>query len=157
MGNVIELKGVNGQLRFDGATVTISRKGLMARGTVGGGDKSIPVAGISAVQLKPAKMGTRGFIAFTIAGGVERTSRVGSQTVDAARDENAVLFKKGQQGEFEAFRDAVQAAIAARATGGGQAGASSVADELGKLMALRDAGALSPEEFEAQKARLLNP
>jgi hypothetical protein len=31
----------------------------------------------------------------------------------------------------------------------------SVADELAKLMLLRDAGVLSPEEFDAQKARLL--
>ncbi len=33
--------------------------------------------------------------------------------------------------------------------------ASSVADELSKLAQLRDAGVLTPEEFEAQKAKLL--
>lgn len=35
------------------------------------------------------------------------------------------------------------------------AGATSTADELAKLGALRDQGVLSPEEFEAQKAKLL--
>lgn len=35
------------------------------------------------------------------------------------------------------------------------AGATSVADELTKLAELRDAGTLSADEFEAQKARLL--
>ena len=34
-------------------------------------------------------------------------------------------------------------------------GASSTADELAKLAALRDAGTISHEEFEAQKAKLL--
>jgi hypothetical protein len=33
---------------------------------------------------------------------------------------------------------------------------TSVADELAKLAQLRDAGVLSPAEFEAQKAKLLN-
>jgi hypothetical protein len=32
---------------------------------------------------------------------------------------------------------------------------TSVADELGKLVALRDAGVLTPDEFDAQKARIL--
>ena len=35
------------------------------------------------------------------------------------------------------------------------AGATSVADELAKLAELRDAGTISADEFEAQKARLL--
>jgi Short C-terminal domain len=35
------------------------------------------------------------------------------------------------------------------------AGGSSTADELTKLAALRDQGVLTPEEFAAQKARLL--
>jgi Short C-terminal domain/Phospholipase_D-nuclease N-terminal len=37
----------------------------------------------------------------------------------------------------------------------GPAGGASVADELSKLSALRDSGALTAEEFEAQKAKLL--
>ena len=38
---------------------------------------------------------------------------------------------------------------------GGQASGLSVADELVKLVGLRDAGVLTPEEFAAQKAALL--
>jgi hypothetical protein len=36
------------------------------------------------------------------------------------------------------------------------AGPTSVADELSKLAALRDQGVLSPEEFEVQKAKILD-
>lgn len=39
----------------------------------------------------------------------------------------------------------------------GAGGGVSAADEIAKLAALRDQGHISPEEFEAQKARLLNP
>ena len=38
----------------------------------------------------------------------------------------------------------------------GSAGGASVADELSKLSALRDSGALTADEFEAQKAKLLS-
>ncbi|MGH2610704.1 MAG: SHOCT domain-containing protein [Tepidiformaceae bacterium] len=38
----------------------------------------------------------------------------------------------------------------------GTAGGASVADEVSKLASLRDSGALSAEEFEAQKAKLLS-
>ncbi|HJU98112.1 MAG TPA: SHOCT domain-containing protein [Jiangellaceae bacterium] len=49
----------------------------------------------------------------------------------------------------KAFRSYVQEAA-------GSAGGASVADELSKLSALRDSGALTAEEFEAQKAKLLS-
>lgn len=38
----------------------------------------------------------------------------------------------------------------------GTAGGASVADEVSKLASLRDSGAISAEEFEAQKAKLLS-
>lgn len=104
----LEVKGVNGTVLFDGGFVTIRRKGMSARMTVGKGDKRIPLRSISAIQFKPAGMTTRGFIQFTIPGGSERRSRMGSQTIDAAKDENSVLFSKGQQAEFEGLRDAIE-------------------------------------------------
>jgi hypothetical protein len=53
------------------------------------------------------------------------------------------------QDREEAFRSYVQDVS-------GSAGGASVADELSKLSALRDAGALTADEFEAQKAKLLS-
>lgn len=66
------------------------------------------------------------------------------------------LLVKGDGMAERRLEDARAADEAARAyirdaAGGGR----SVADELAKLAELRDAGTLSPDEFEAQKARLL--
>jgi Domain of unknown function (DUF4429)/Short C-terminal domain len=151
----MEVKGVNGTVTFDGQTVTITRKGFMARATVGKGTKSIPVHSITAIQWKPAGPITNGFIQFTVGGGVERRSAFGRQTRDAAQDENSVVFRTSHKAEFEELRDAVQAAINSRHAGAHAPQVSSVADELAKLVELRNAGVLSPDEFEAQKARLL--
>ena len=52
------------------------------------------------------------------------------------------------QDREKAFRSYVEEAA-------GSAGGASVADELSKLSALRDSGALTAAEFEAQKAKLL--
>ena len=49
----------------------------------------------------------------------------------------------------KAFRSYVQEAA-------GPAGGAGVADELSKLAALRDSGALTADEFEAQKTKLLS-
>jgi hypothetical protein len=151
----MEVKGVNGTVTFDGQTVTINRKGFLARASVGKGTKSIPVLSITAVQWKPAGPLTNGFIQFTVGGGVERRSGFGKQTTDAAKDENSVVFRTKQKAEFEELRDAVQDAISNRHAGAQAPQPSSVADELAKLAELRNAGVLSPDEFEAQKARLL--
>jgi hypothetical protein len=97
---MIEAKGVNGQVRFDGKAVTIARDGLMAKATVSG-ERMIPVGSITAVQWKAPSLGVRGYIQFTLPGGVDWNSNRGSR----------VVFTKGQTAEFAALRDAVQQAI----------------------------------------------
>jgi hypothetical protein len=154
----MEVKGVNGTVRFDGHTVTIVR-GRFMPGKQGKGQKAIPVHSISAVQLKPPGLtGLGGSIEFTIPGGVERGSRRGRDK-GAKHDENTVTFYRQHANAFEQLRDAVQAAIAGlhapSASPSPPAPAGSVADELTKLVGLRDAGVLSDAEFDAQKAKLL--
>lgn len=153
---IYEAKGVNGQVSFDGSIVTISRKGVMARTTVGKGDKRIPVSSITAVEWKPPSALIRGFIGFTIPGGNENRSTFGKRTVDAAKDENSVVVGKSHVEEFDVLRAAIEAALAGQtapqSTGGG-----SMADELKKLADLRTAGVLSDAEFDTQKAHLLQP
>ena len=128
----------------------------MARATVGKGDKMIPVASVTAVQFKPAGM-VRGFIQFTVPGGNEDRSRFGKQSIDKAKDENSVLFGVTQKAAFEQLRDAVQAAIVQRHAPITPAATAptGVAAELKQLGELRESGVISPEEFEAQKAKLL--
>src|SRR5688500_8163474 len=51
-GQPLEVKGVNGTIVFDGSIIAIRRDGLLARATVGKGEKRIPLRSIAAVQLK---------------------------------------------------------------------------------------------------------
>lgn len=151
-----EVSGQGGQIQFDGQYVTITRKGFLARATVGKGEKRLHVSQIAAVQWKAAGPLVNGFIQFTMPGGNERRSAFGSQTSAAAKDENSVVFTKKQQPEFEKLRAAIDAAVAAQhAPQAPATGASSLADELTKLDALRQQGILSDAEFAEQKARLL--
>jgi hypothetical protein len=151
--------GVNGQITFDGAIVAITRKGAVARMTIGKGEKRIPVTSISAIQLKPAGL-VRGFIQFTVPGGNERRSQFGRQSTDAAKDENSVLFMKNQQPVFEALRAAVEQTMytpqtVVHAAPPGAAAAPGLADQLAKIADLVQAGALTIEQAEAAKAKLL--
>src|SRR4051794_35117774 len=74
------------------------------------GSKRIPLRAISAVQLKPPGVMTAGFIQFTISGGKEGNATSGV-TMEAAGDENSVLFVKKELEAFTSLRDAIQDAI----------------------------------------------
>src|SRR4051794_16805435 len=108
------VKGHNGQVTFDGSWVTITRKGVLGRTSVGKGEKRISIGAITAVQWKPPGMVMNGFLAFSLAGANEKQSRFGTQTSDAIKDENAVIVRKGQEKEFLALRTAIEDAIACR-------------------------------------------
>lgn len=80
---------------------------------------------------------------------IESAGENGMQTFENVRDPVRVqqaLYQEMEDNENRKF-DRVRA----------PAQQSSVADEIEKLAALRDQGHLSAAEFEAQKARLLNP
>ncbi len=97
----MKCKGVNGTIIFDGTWVTIDRsKGFMARSTVGKGEKRIALTQITSVRWKQPSHMVRGYISFSLPGGVETRSRFGSQTFDAAKDENAVIVAHSQADEF---------------------------------------------------------
>lgn len=153
---MIEVKGHNGQITFDGQYVTITRRGFLARTSVGKGEKRIHISQISSVQWKPAGPFVNGFIQFATAGGNERRSKFGSQTSSAIHDENSVIFTTKHRAAFEELRKHIEAAIAAHHTPAAPAAAAgSVADEITKLAALRDQGAITEAEFQQQKQRLL--
>jgi hypothetical protein len=152
---MIEAKGYSGQVQFDGTYITIHRKGMIGRSTVGRGDKRIPLAAVVGVQWKPATTLFVGFIQFETAGQGGTRSRFGHQTQGALQDENSVVFRKGALPQFERLRAAVEEALAARHNGQPAGPPASVADDLAKLGALLRQGLLTPSEFEAAKARLL--
>jgi hypothetical protein len=152
---MIEARGRNGQIEFDGQWVTITRKGFLARTTIGKGEKRLHVSQIAAVQWKPAGL-SNGFIQFTVPGGIERRSRFGSQTKTALKDENSVVFTRGRQKKFEEVRSAIELSIAASSRPApSYAPQPTATDELAKLGQMYQQGLLSPEEFAAAKARFL--
>ncbi|WP_425434328.1 DUF4429 domain-containing protein [Nonomuraea wenchangensis] len=140
-------------MEFDGQFVTIGHGGL-ARFAVGNADKRIHISQVASVQIKPAGLINNGFIQFGIPGGVERRGQFGRQTVDAVNDENSVVFRRGQQPQFEALARAIEHEIA-RLHMPRPAQQSSVADQIVQLWQLVQAGAITREEFEQQKAQIL--
>jgi hypothetical protein len=154
---VIEAANRTASITFDGATVTITRN-RSAFG-VDKGTRTIPIAQISAIQMKAAgKWSGAGHIRFVIAGTQEHRYR---QTqvfkTDVLKDANAVPFGYKQQPEFEAVKTAVEQAIAQQQSGAAPQVGPSVADELRKLGELLQQGILSADEFAAAKGRLLGP
>ncbi len=103
--------GVNGQVEFDGQFVTITRKGVLGRLTVGKGTKRIPVSRINGIQIKNPGIMVNGYIEFTLAGGIERRAQFGTQTFNAAGDENSIIFSRRQATAFRELREAVEQAI----------------------------------------------
>jgi hypothetical protein len=151
---VLEAKGHNGQVIFDGTTITITRKGALGRLGAGKGSIALPVGQVTSVRFKDAGPVMNGYIQFSVAGRTERRSNFGSQTNDAAHDPNSVIFTRKQREQFAGLRDAVQAAIAGGANGRQDAPSDAI-DQIRRLGELRDSGIISDSEFETKKATLL--
>lgn len=108
---IVQAEGVSGVVEFDGRYITLRRKGLLARATVGKGEKRIPLKSVAAIQWKPAGTWMNGYMEFSLPGAVESRSRFGNATVDAAKNENAVVFTVHQMDKFEELRDAIEEAM----------------------------------------------
>jgi len=146
-------EGFGAHVEVTSEGIVIRRKGLVSFANHGlKGEKRIPFASITAVQFKPSGTFTSGYIQFSILGGAE--SRGG--LLSATSDENSVLFKGAKQSaSFERLREIVEASSKAARPSSATVG-SSIADDLTKLANLLERGILTPEEFAAQKALLLN-
>lgn len=167
---MIEAKGSSGQLHFDGETVTLTRKGVMAHLAVGGQEKSIPVDQITAIQFIPARRVNAGHIRFTIAGGNEVTGPQGdggaglfAGLLAGAGEDNGVAFSKNANDDFAAAHKAIQDAIAARKNAAitpawatpPAAAVPDAAERLAKLDELLDAGVITADEHAQQRAAVL--
>lgn len=153
----MEVKGYNGQVMFDGNSITITRKGGLGRLTVGKGQIRIPVSSVTAVRWKPAGPMVNGFIHFTMMGNNDKRSAFGRQTTNMVHDESSVIFRRSQMPEFEKLRAAVEATIEQNAhPQGRQSAAVSIPEQIAQLATLRDQGILTNEEFAAKKASLLD-
>jgi len=154
----ITASGYNGQVTIDGEFLVISRKGMMAKMYQGlKGDKRIPMGSITSVQLREPKI-TDGFIQFGVMGSIDS----GGGIMSARNDENSVSFYKKDLADFIAIREYVENKIVERSKPqvitvqtAAPSAAPSKLDQLKQLGELRDAGVLSPEEFEVEKAKIM--
>jgi len=149
----LRAKGINGQIAFDGAIVTITREGFMGRTTHGRSAKSLAAKSIGSVQYKRATSLVNGWVQFSVSGESAIRERLGSKHQDLSKDENAILFRKSALADFDAVVAAIREAQGAFSVG---AAIPDAADQIGKLAALRDSGVLTEEEFAAKKAELLS-
>lgn len=108
------------------------------------GDKRIPYNSITAVQWRDAGSWLCGYMQLSIKGAMEWHGPIN-------QDESAIDFDR-KSDDFRPLRDFIQSKIAGSGPVQLQ---SSVADELTKLVQLRDQGILTGDEFAAQKAKLL--
>lgn len=151
MNNVFDFKS-NGKttVTVENGFIKISRRGLTNRLNNGGGDKNIRISSLSGVQVKKPGL-TTGYIQFIFSG-----SKDTSGVMDAVKDENSVLFSKKEYDLALKLRDHVEELLSHSSQPQVAASSASAADELLKLKQLLDAGVLTPEEFDAQKTKLLS-
>ncbi|WP_229550423.1 DUF4429 domain-containing protein [Nostoc sp. CHAB 5836] len=103
-----EIEGSNGQIRLIHNRIIISRKGATAFLTQGlKGDKEIPLSRITAMQFKRADALTKGYLQFSIQGGIESKGGVFA----AVTDENTIMFTELEQPEFEELKRYVNSVI----------------------------------------------
>lgn len=133
---------------IDANFVRITRKGLGNKITIGSsGEKAIRIDSISSVQLKEPKL-TSGYIQFTLSGNSNSQG-----VIDAAQDENSILFIKQELDIAIMIKEKVESLLAKPALNNAQL---SSADEIRKYKELLDDGIISQEEFDKKKASILN-
>lgn len=146
------VKGVNGQVDFDGETLKIARKGGVAALThTLQGERVIPISQVISVQFKDATRLTNGYIHFATAS----TTAINSLAFVAA-DPNTVIFKLAQEDEFAQLRQEATDAAEKNRSAGGSTVIESPLDALKKLKELFDNGVISEEEYIGKKALLMD-
>ena len=140
----MEIKGVDGQLSFDGKNVMITRRGLFGS-TSGFPDKVINVRQIEMITLKDATAFLNGHIFFVTAG-----SGLISSTF--TNHENMIVFRKSKQKEIEEFKEAVSQAMTSSKS---RTTSKLLTNDLSELVDIFKSGKISKEEFDSQKELLI--
>jgi hypothetical protein len=140
----LEIKGVDGQLSFDGKNVMITRRGIFGS-TSGFPDKVINVRQIEMITLKDATAFLNGHIFFVTAG-----SGLISSTF--TNHENMIVFRKSKQKEIEEFKEAVSQAMTSSKS---RTTSKLLTNDLSELVDIFKSGEISKEEFDSQKELLI--
>lgn len=146
------VRGVQDILEVHQNRLTITPKGVLGVLNKGlKGSKEIPFSSIVAVQFKKASAFLNGYLQFTILGGNENRRGL----MAATKDENSFLFRSNQNEVTEEIREYIAAAIRDVKVPNGFSTQNSIANELAELSKLKEQGALTDEEFQSAKRKLL--
>lgn len=105
----MQADGIGKRIELTDQGVRIVRRGVLGKLlNYGKGDKHIAWRSITGVEFKPVSLMHNGFVQILFQGSQE----VRGTIKDASRDENAVVFRKRQQGDFEGIRDEIMRRIA---------------------------------------------
>ncbi|MED4715251.1 DUF4429 domain-containing protein [Bacillus badius] len=133
---------------IDSENLRIDRKGFFNRSSGLKGEKTIKLSMISSVKIIPASAIKAGFIQFGVTGNKD------VKGIYTAGDENTIMFSKKEQGMAEELKAAVERKIYTERKQ--ESSSPSLADELKKLLTLKNEGVLTEEEFQQQKQKLLS-
>lgn len=151
---IMQAEGFDGAVTLLRDRVVVSQKdkllSKMAKGAVGA--QEIRLRNITGVQLKKPGM-TKGYIQFQASGHLNHQRGI----LGAMQDELSVAIANAKQYEkfLELKRRVDQMIDESHAPQQVEATQLSVADELGKLVSLKEQGILTEEEFDHQKSKLL--
>jgi len=147
---LMKAKGIDGQLELLETKIRIKRKGIVAFLSHGlKGDKEILIKHISSIQFKKAGV-FNGYIQFSFVGGLEAKGGI----IQAAGDENTIMFTEKQQPSFEKIKEAIEEKINSMEKMKKSETKSSNLDELKQLAQLKEQGIITEKEFNALKKRL---
>ena len=144
-------------IKLGEGTLTISRPGIMSKFSHGfSGEKTILFNQISAIQIKKAGM-ARGYIQFIMAGKKEAKSGV---IFGNSKDENIVYFASGFNNKkvnsnAEEIKNVIEQYNLNSHKGTTIIKEEDKYDKLAKLKKLLDDDVITKEEFEIEKAKLL--
>ena len=149
----MQIISVKDEIEFDGENVIIRKRGagnMLASGL--NGDRSISIHSINAIQMKPGGW-VPGYIQFSYAG----SKAFDGGLIAATQDPDAFVFSKSENSKIVEMKMAIEQAMRdSKRSANKSPLAPSLADELGKLSALRNSGALTQDEFDSAKAKLIS-
>lgn len=147
----MEVQGVNGAIELTKNKIIIKRKGFLALMTQGfKGDKEIYINQISSVQLKKTNLLLNGYIQFTFSGGKEAKGGI----TQATKDENTVIFNKSQEKGFINLKNKIEEYIH-DLNKPIEKIENDPFEQIEKLLALKERGIITDEEFEIKKKQIL--
>jgi hypothetical protein len=140
-------------VELSGETITICKTGLanmLASGM--NGERSISIAGLTAVQLKLGGLWSPGYMLFAYAGSKPFMGGVW----DATQDPDSFMFSQDLNERMSDFKKRVDEAMREFRQPGQGAGHPPLGNQLRELYDLKIQGILSQDEYETAKRKLLS-